>query len=163
MDDPQQWNAEHGQVHSALPITARCDARSRPWEVDLGQRRYRSENFEEDWGPRNPRPPADPSLTSCQFSLFGSAAIMGSCEQPGAIMAQHAEATGRAIRLREVIQLTGASPPTIWRWSRSDPTFPRPFHLSPAITCWDEDEVRAWLQTKKAERGRTLRARPTRA
>lgn len=78
-------------------------------------------------------------------------------------MAQHAEATGRAIRLREVIQLTGASPPTIWRWSRSDPTFPRPFHLSPAITCWDEDEVRAWLQTKKAERGRTLRARPTRA
>jgi prophage regulatory protein len=58
----------------------------------------------------------------------------------------------RAIRLTEVMQLTGASRPTIWRWSRSDPTFPRPFHLSPAITCWDEREVLEWIEQKKATR-----------
>jgi prophage regulatory protein len=58
----------------------------------------------------------------------------------------------RAIRLVEVMQLTGASRPTIWRWSRSDPTFPRPFHLSPAITCWDEGEVLEWIEQKKSAR-----------
>jgi prophage regulatory protein len=58
----------------------------------------------------------------------------------------------RAIRLTEVMQLTGASRPTIWRWSKSDPTFPRPFHLSSAITCWDEAEILNWLAMKKSAR-----------
>lgn len=62
-------------------------------------------------------------------------------------------ATGRAIRLNEVLHLTGASRPTIWRWARSDPTFPRPFHLSSAITCWDEREVLGWIESKKSARG----------
>lgn len=59
----------------------------------------------------------------------------------------------RAIRLTEVMRLTGASRPTIWRWTKSDPTFPRPFHLSKAITCWDEREVVSWIESKKARRG----------
>jgi predicted DNA-binding transcriptional regulator AlpA len=58
----------------------------------------------------------------------------------------------RAIRVNDVMRLTGASRPTIWRWSKSDPTFPRPFHLSAAITCWDEREVIAWVESKKARR-----------
>ena len=59
---------------------------------------------------------------------------------------------GRAIRLSDVMNLLGASRPTIWRWSRRDPAFPKPFHLSSSITCWDEEEVLAWLQSKKAQR-----------
>lgn len=61
--------------------------------------------------------------------------------------------TVRAIRLPEVMRLTGASRPTIWRWVHADPLFPKPFHLSPAITCWDESELVAWIEVKKAERG----------
>jgi prophage regulatory protein len=62
---------------------------------------------------------------------------------------------GRALRLRDVMLLTGASRPTIWRWSKADPSFPKPFHLSPAITCWDEGEVLEWIEHKKA--GRSLK------
>lgn len=58
---------------------------------------------------------------------------------------------GRAIRLPGVCALTGASRSTIWRWAESDPTFPKPFHLSPAITVWDETEVLAWLAARKQQ------------
>lgn len=68
-------------------------------------------------------------------------------------MQLHPTAAMRAIRLPVVMHLTGASRPTVWRWSKSDPTFPRPFHLSSAITVWDEGEVLAWITAKKAERG----------
>jgi predicted DNA-binding transcriptional regulator AlpA len=61
-------------------------------------------------------------------------------------------APGRAIRLPHVCSLTGASRATVWRWANDDVTFPKPFHLSPGITCWDEGEVVAWIDTKKAER-----------
>lgn len=64
---------------------------------------------------------------------------------------QHSPKT-RAIRLTEVMRLTGASRPTIWRWSRSDASFPRPFRLSAAITCWDEREVLDWIEERKSER-----------
>lgn len=58
----------------------------------------------------------------------------------------------RAIRLPLVVDLTGVSRPTIWRWVKADPTFPRPFHLSAGITAWDEDEVLTWIESKKAQR-----------
>ncbi len=59
----------------------------------------------------------------------------------------------RAIRLPDVMRMTGASRPTIWRWVHTDPLFPKPFHLSPAITCWDEAEIVHWIEAKKAKRG----------
>ena len=58
----------------------------------------------------------------------------------------------RAIRLPRVCDLTGASRATLWRWSKTDPTFPKPFRLSSAITVWDEREVISWLNGKKAKR-----------
>lgn len=61
-------------------------------------------------------------------------------------------ADSRAIRLPRVCDLTGASRATLWRWSKTDPTFPKPFHLSSAITVWDEREVISWLNGKKAKR-----------
>lgn len=59
----------------------------------------------------------------------------------------------RAVRLDRVCDLSGASRATIWRWTKTDPNFPRPFHLSPAVTCWDEREVVDWIEGKKAQRG----------
>lgn len=60
---------------------------------------------------------------------------------------------GRAIRLPRVCDITAQSAPTVWRRTRDDPSFPKPFSLSPKITVWDEAEVFAWLQGKKAKRG----------
>ena len=56
----------------------------------------------------------------------------------------------RGIRVNAVMHITGASRPTIWRWAKFDPTFPKPFHLSRAITCWDEQEIYDWVASKKA-------------
>jgi prophage regulatory protein len=57
-----------------------------------------------------------------------------------------------AIRIPRVRELTSASRATIWRWLKSDPTFPRPFHLSKGITCWDEGEILDWIAAKKSQR-----------
>jgi predicted DNA-binding transcriptional regulator AlpA len=61
-------------------------------------------------------------------------------------------AHGRAIRLPRVMEICAASRATIWRWSRSDKSFPRPFKLSAGISAWDESEVFAWLEAKKSGR-----------
>jgi predicted DNA-binding transcriptional regulator AlpA len=64
------------------------------------------------------------------------------------------EVTGRAVRLPGVCDLTGVSRTTIWRWVKDDPSFPKPFRLSAAVTCWDEDEILEWITSKKdARRG----------
>jgi len=61
----------------------------------------------------------------------------------------------RAIRLPHVCDLAGVSRATIWRWVGADEGFPKPFHLSPAITCWDESEVTAWIEAKKRQRNKS--------
>lgn len=38
---------------------------------------------------------------------------------------------------------------TLWRLSKDDPAFPKPFKLSAGVTVWDESELDAWLLTKK--------------
>ena len=58
----------------------------------------------------------------------------------------------RAIRLPEVVHLTGLSRPSVWRFVKTEPGFPQPFKLSEAITCWDEQEVLDWIESKKAKR-----------
>lgn len=58
--------------------------------------------------------------------------------------------TPRAIRLPRVCELTASSRATTWRRVQQDPTFPRPFKLSPGVTAWDEAEVVAWIEAKKA-------------
>lgn len=61
-------------------------------------------------------------------------------------------ASGRAIRVARVCDLTGASRASIWRWVQDDVGFPHPFKLSERMTCWDEGEVLAWVASKKALR-----------
>jgi predicted DNA-binding transcriptional regulator AlpA len=58
-----------------------------------------------------------------------------------------------AIRLPRVCDHTASPPATVWRWSKYDPTFPKPFRLSAGVTCWDEGEILDWIEAKKAQRG----------
>jgi prophage regulatory protein len=60
-------------------------------------------------------------------------------------------APSRAIRLPQVCSLVGVSRASVWRWSKAEASFPKPFHLSPGVTAWDEREVFAWLDAKKSE------------
>jgi predicted DNA-binding transcriptional regulator AlpA len=60
--------------------------------------------------------------------------------------------SNRALRMRDVNHLTGLSPATVWRKVKNDPGFPRPYKLSRGVTAWDEGEVIAWLESKKAQR-----------
>jgi predicted DNA-binding transcriptional regulator AlpA len=57
-----------------------------------------------------------------------------------------------AIRLPRVCCHTDSSPATVWRWTKDDPTFPKPFRLSKGVTCWDEGEILDWIESKKAQR-----------
>jgi prophage regulatory protein len=34
--------------------------------------------------------------------------------------------------------------PTVWRWLKTDPTFPKPISLSPGCTRWKLAEIEAW-------------------
>jgi predicted DNA-binding transcriptional regulator AlpA len=58
----------------------------------------------------------------------------------------------RITRLPRVCDLTCASRATVWRWAKNDLTFPKPFRLSKGVTCWDEGEISAWIEIKKALR-----------
>jgi prophage regulatory protein len=57
----------------------------------------------------------------------------------------------QALRINKVKDVTGLSHATIWRKSKEDPTFPKPFKLGTNSTAWDAEEITAWLEAKKAE------------
>lgn len=40
--------------------------------------------------------------------------------------------------------------PTIWRWTRENPEFPKPVQLSPGCTRWKISEVEAWEKSATA-------------
>lgn len=42
----------------------------------------------------------------------------------------------------------GVSRPTVWRWVKSDPDFPKPVKLSPQCTRWRADQVEAWERSR---------------
>lgn len=63
-----------------------------------------------------------------------------------------AKSTTRYIRLPQVCATTGTSSTTVWRWTRNNPEFPKPIRLSAGCTVWDEDELIAWIDARKAER-----------
>lgn len=58
----------------------------------------------------------------------------------------------RAIRIEVVSDIISYSKPTIWRRSKADPDFPKPFSIGPNATAWDEAEVIAWLEDRKSQR-----------
>lgn len=57
----------------------------------------------------------------------------------------------RALRLPEVLDIVGISRTSLYRLLNSDPTFPRPYKLSPGITVWDAEDVHNYLSLKKLD------------
>jgi prophage regulatory protein len=41
---------------------------------------------------------------------------------------------------------------TIWRWCKTDPTFPKPVSLSPGCTRWRAAEIEQWESARAANR-----------
>jgi len=54
--------------------------------------------------------------------------------------------------VRQVAAYLTVTPPTVWRYVRVDPTFPRPIKLSPGCTRWCADEVESWFDARKRQR-----------
>lgn len=46
--------------------------------------------------------------------------------------------------------MTGVASSTWWEWARTIPDFPRPIRISARCTRWDEAEITAWLETRRA-------------
>ena len=67
----------------------------------------------------------------------------------------------RLIKKAELLELVGASYPTIWRWMR-DGAFPRSVILGPNRVAWRESEVREWLEglARGGPKPRKARSRP---
>jgi len=53
------------------------------------------------------------------------------------------------IRLRQVEERTGLSDTTIWRYERTG-NFPARRRLGPNAVAWVEDEVDAWIESRRA-------------
>lgn len=51
---------------------------------------------------------------------------------------------------REVAERYGVARPTVWRWLKSDPTFPKPVSLSAGCSRWRLAALEAW-EASKAE------------
>jgi predicted DNA-binding transcriptional regulator AlpA len=57
--------------------------------------------------------------------------------------------TKRALRPAQVVEKLGVSVPTVWRYARENPTFPRPSKLSPRVTVFGKAAVDAWLDGRR--------------
>lgn len=62
--------------------------------------------------------------------------------------------SGQVIRLKQLKKLIGLSQASIWRRSKHDPNFPKPFSIGPNATAWDEAEVFEWLDHCKSNRSK---------
>ncbi|MTH59002.1 helix-turn-helix transcriptional regulator [Paracoccus litorisediminis] len=51
---------------------------------------------------------------------------------------------------KQIADRYGVTRPTIWRWTRTDPTFPKPISLSPGCTRWKLDEIESWEAARRA-------------
>lgn len=51
----------------------------------------------------------------------------------------------RVLRPAQVAAKLGVTVCTVWRYSRTNPAFPRPFKLSPRATVFDEAELDAYV------------------
>ena len=55
----------------------------------------------------------------------------------------------RALRPAQVAEKLGVSVPTVWRYARNNPKFPRPAKLSERVTVFDEAELDAYLDAQR--------------
>lgn len=59
--------------------------------------------------------------------------------------------TKRAVRPSKAAEKLGVSTPTLWRYARTVADFPRPTKLSPQVTVFDEDELDAWVASRRGK------------
>ena len=57
--------------------------------------------------------------------------------------------TKRALRPAQVAEKFGVSVPTVWRYARNDPSFPKKTKLSERVSVFDEQELDAWHDGKR--------------
>ena len=50
--------------------------------------------------------------------------------------------------VKQVAERLTVTPPTVWRYSRADPSFPKPIKLSAGCTRWHAHEIDRWLETR---------------
>lgn len=61
-----------------------------------------------------------------------------------------AEPKKQYVRVADAAEILGVSVATLWRWTRIDPRFPRKRQLSPRVTVWNAEELRAWAEARTA-------------
>lgn len=44
----------------------------------------------------------------------------------------------------------GVSLATLWRWAKERADFPKPRKHGPRVTCWDLNEIDAWLDAQQS-------------
>ena len=47
-------------------------------------------------------------------------------------------------------QMTGVAESTWWDWARNVPDFPKPIRISARCTRWNQAEIEAWLESRRA-------------
>jgi prophage regulatory protein len=57
--------------------------------------------------------------------------------------------TKRALRPAQAAAKLGVSTPTLWRYARTNPHFPRPRKLSARVTIFDEQELDIFMAAPK--------------
>lgn len=50
---------------------------------------------------------------------------------------------------KQIAERYGVSRPTVWRWLKTDPEFPKPVSLSPGCTRWKLDEIESWESVRR--------------
>jgi prophage regulatory protein len=58
----------------------------------------------------------------------------------------------RVLRPKQFAETYQIGLSSFWRHAKTDPTFPKPFHLSPRVTAVDADEAAAWYAAKMEAR-----------
>ena len=66
----------------------------------------------------------------------------------------------RMLRLTDVLELTGLSATTLWRFEKAG-TFPRRRRVGPNLVAWRSDEVDEWIEALPAVESTDDRARET--
>jgi len=52
------------------------------------------------------------------------------------------------LRLPQVIELTGLSKSTIWKWIHTKENFPKQLKISPKKSVWRKTEILAWMEAQ---------------
>jgi prophage regulatory protein len=55
----------------------------------------------------------------------------------------------KLLRPKEVAERIGASRQSVWRWSKEDPTFPRPVRMGKNATAFIQEEIDEWIISKQ--------------